>query len=131
MSDRFDDPGDMIDLAGRVMLTHRLDPELAMRVLRIERGDAERMIVEGRLSRPLYPTAGERLRLFVNILTRLEHRLRHDSAAMRRALETPLDALEGRSPADMLNGDTATLFAVRKAIDHIDTPNEKWWRVGH
>ncbi|RIA37085.1 hypothetical protein DFR49_2960 [Hephaestia caeni] len=131
MSGRFDDPGDMIDLAGRIMLTHRLAPELAMRALRIERSDAERMIVEGRLSRPLEPTVGERLRLFVNILTRLEHRLRHDSAAIRRAFETPLDALERRSPTDMLNGDAAALFAVRQAIDHIDTPKEKWWRVGH
>ncbi|HEU4959995.1 MAG TPA: hypothetical protein VFT56_06265 [Sphingomonas sp.] len=122
---------DMVDLCGRIMLTHHIKPEHAMRVLRIDRDNAVDMIAQGCTTTRLDEAAQERLRLFVNILHRLEHRLRHDGAAIRIALETPLDALEGKAPAELLGGDIAALHAVRKAIDEIQAPKVKWFRIGH
>ncbi len=82
----------LVDQAGRIMLTHGIDPNHAMRLLDIDRTEAEDMIHLGRLWSPVDTARAERLRLFINILMRLEWRLNHDSRAIRHALDLPLDA---------------------------------------
>ncbi len=121
----------LVDLAGRIMLTHGVDPEHAMRLLAIDRAEAEDMIRLGRLWSPLGIVRHERLKLFVNILTRLEWRLQHDSRAIRHALDRPLDALGGSAPTDLLGGSLEDLRTLRSAIATVEAPTVKWWRVGH
>jgi len=121
----------LVDLAGRIMLTHGLDCRHAMRLLAIDRSEAEDLIQFGRLWSPLGIVRHERLRLFVNILMRLEWRLQHDSRAIRNALDRPLDALSGSTPADLLGGRLEDLRKLRSAIATVDAPTVKWWRVGH
>ncbi len=122
---------DLIDLAGRIMLTHAIDPRHAMCVLGIDRPEAEDLIHAGRLWAPLGVVREGRLRLLVNILMRLEHRLHHDSGAIRHALDAPLDTLGGAAPADLLGGSLEDLRRVRGAIDAVEAPKIKWWRIGH
>lgn len=76
----------LVDLAGRIMLTHGIDPGHAMRLLDIDRAEAEDMVHVGRLWSPVDTARVERLRLFINILMGLEWRLNHDSRAIRHAL---------------------------------------------
>lgn len=121
----------LIDLAGRFMLTHAIAPEHAMRALRIDRDEALALVAEGRLTRPLDADRRERLLLFVNVLQRLEWRLRHESAAVRHALEAPLDALGGASIGQTLDGSLDELRALRRAVDLVEAPKVRWWRVGH
>ncbi len=73
----------------------------------------------------------DRVRLFANILQRLEWRLRHDASAIRRAFDLPLDTLSGRTPTGMLGGSLDDLRRLRAAIDTIEAPAVKWYRVGH
>ncbi|WP_112381373.1 hypothetical protein [Sphingomonas carotinifaciens] len=121
----------LVDLAGRIMLTHGIDPDHAVRLLDIDRTEAEDMIQLGRLWSPLDTASVERLRLFINVLMRLEWRLNHDSRAIRHALDLPLDALGGASPADRFGGSLEDLRELRGAIDSVAAPTIKWWRVGH
>lgn len=127
-----DDAGaPLVDQAGRIMLTHRIDPGHAVRLLGIARAEAKDMIHLGRLWSPLDTARVERLRLFINILMRLEWRLNHDSRAIRHALDLPLDALGGASPAERFGGSLDDLRELRGAIDSVAAPTIKWWRVGH
>ncbi|MBB3879137.1 hypothetical protein [Sphingomonas pseudosanguinis] len=121
----------LVDLAGRIMLTHGIDPDHAMRLLSIDRAEAEDMIHLGRLWSPVGVVRAERLRLFINILIRLEWRLNHDSRAIRHAMNLPLDALGGAAPADRLDGSLEDLRELRSAIATVAAPTIKWWRVGH
>lgn len=121
----------LVDQAGRIMLTHGIDPNHAMRLLDIDRTEAEDMIHLGRLWSPVDTARAERLRLFINILMRLEWRLNHDSRAIRHALDLPLDTLSGAAPADRLGGSLEDLRELRGAIDSVAAPTIKWWRVGH
>lgn len=121
----------LIDLAGRLMLTHAIAPEHAMRVLGLSRAEVVGMIDTGLLTCPFTAEQGERLQLFVNLLLRLEWRFGHDGRAIRRALETPLDALGGSSLGDNLDGDLAKLRLLRRLVDEVEAPRVRWWRVGH
>ena len=123
----------LVDLAGRIMLTHGIDPVHAMRLLSIDRAEAKDMIHLGRLWSPVGVVRAERLWLwlFINILIRLEWRLNHDSRAIRHALNLQLDALGGAAPADRLGGSLEDLRELRSAIDTVAAPTIKWWRVGH
>lgn len=121
----------LVDQAGRIMLTHRIDPGHAMRLLDIDRAEAEGMIHLGRLWSSVDTARLERLRLFINILMRLEWRLNHDSRAIRHALDLPLDVLGGASPAERFGGSLEDLRELRGAIDSVVAPTIKWWRVGH
>jgi len=121
----------LVDQAGRIMLTHGIDPSHAMHLLDIDRTEAEDMIHLGRLWSPVDTARAERLRLFINILMRLEWRLNHDSRAIRHALDLPLDALDGAAPADRFGGSLEDLRELRGAIDSVAAPTIKWWRVGH
>lgn len=126
-----DDVAHLIDLAGRLMLTHAIGLEHAMCLLGIDRAEAEGLVRVGRLRAPLDEFKHDRLRLFVNILLRLEWRLHHDSRAIRLALETPIDALNGAAPADLFGGSLDDLRSLRGAVETIEAPKVKWWRVGH
>ena len=113
------------------MLTHALDPLLAERALGVSAEDA-RAVVDGTpLSATLDADQSACLALLTNILVRLEVRCRHDERAIRAALATPLDVLGGTAPVDHVNGDVAALRAVRAAVDHVEAPKVRWWRVGH
>ncbi|MDQ1232262.1 hypothetical protein [Sphingomonas sp. SORGH_AS_0879] len=125
------DSAALVDLAGRIMLTHGINPGYAMRLLDIDRAEAEDMVHLGRLRSPTDTARVERLRLFINILMRLEWRLNHDSRAIRHVLDLPLDALGGASPADRFGGSLDDLRELRGAIDNVAAPAIKWWRVGH
>ena len=122
---------DLLDLCGRIMLTHALDPCLAERGLGIPREDAQAMVDGTPLAASLDTDQSERLVLLTNILVRLEIACRHDARAMRRALQTPLDALGGAAPAERVGDGVAALRSVRAAIDHVDVPKVRWWRIGH
>jgi hypothetical protein len=122
---------DLVDLCGRLVLSHAIDPEFAARVLGIEREEAEAMVVGACAVRPLSVGQQERLSLFVNILIRIEWRCQHDSRAIRQALVTPLDGLGGVAPADRLDGDLDALRLIRHMVDQIEVPRIRWWRVGH
>ena len=126
-----DRTADLIDLAGRIMLTHAIDPRHLMNLLGIDKLDAEAIIRTGETSVVAGDDWHDRLQLFVNILVRLECRLRHDSRAIRRTLEDRIDALQGRSAADWFGGSLDELRTVRRAIETINLTQEKWWRVGH
>ena len=121
----------LVDLASRIILTHGIDPSHAMRLLGIDRAEAQDMVHVGRLWSSVDTARAERLRLFINILMRLEWRLNHDSRAIRHALDLPLDALGGASPADRFGGSLEDLRELRGAIDSVAAPTIKWWRVGH
>ncbi len=113
------------------MLSHRIDAGHLAALLCIKRCHAEQ-IIHARRCRPSLGAADRtRLRMFANILIRLEWRFQHDSAAIRRALETPIGVLDVVAPADLFGGSLEDLLAVRRAIDAIETPKVKWWRVGH
>lgn len=122
---------ELIDLAARILWTHAIGPQHVECVLKITRSEAEELIRIGRLAEPLGAARYERLLLFVNLLERLEHRLRHDSRAIRDALEAPLDALGGSALADRLRGSLDELRGLRHAIEAIPTPKERWFRIGH
>lgn len=126
-----DGTADLIDLAGRIMLTHAIDPRHLMNLLGIDKLDAEAIIRTGETSLVAGDDWHDRLQLFVNILVRLECRLRHDSRAIRRALEERLEALQGRSAADWFSGSLDDLRTIRRAIETLELVYEKWWRVGH
>lgn len=84
------------------MLTHGIAPEYLQQVIGGDLAAADAIIREGRAEAPLGAEATTRLELYVNILLRLEWRLCGDGLAIRRALCTPLDALDGRAPADLI-----------------------------
>ncbi|GAA3268774.1 hypothetical protein [Sphingomonas yabuuchiae] len=121
----------MADLAGRIMLTHRLVPEHLMAVIDLTHEQAVALIAEGRLSVQLDCEQQQRLRLFVNILHRLEWRLNHDSDAIRHALDLPLAVLDNKAPAQLFCGSIDDLRAVRLSIDSVEAPKVKWYRTGH
>ena len=126
-----DDPGWLLlDLIGRIMMTHRLSPDLLVTTLGVAPADAVALIDHGRLPSPDH-AEHDRVRLFANILQRLEWRLRHDGSAIRRVFEQPLDLLGGRTPAQMLGGSLDDLRQLRSAIDTVEAPAVKWYRVGH
>lgn len=121
----------LADLAGRIMLTHRLAPEHLMAVIDLTHEQAIALITEGRLSVQLDCVQQQRLRLFVNILQRLEWRLAHDSGAIRHAIDLPLAVLNGKAPAQLFGGSIDDLRAVRLSIDSVEAPKVKWYRIGH
>lgn len=51
--------------------------------------------------------------------------------AVRLALRTPLDALGGAAPVDRIGDGIAALRTVRAAIDHVEVPSVRWYRIGH
>lgn len=117
----------LLGLLGRLVYSHRLDPGLVASALHVATGDVV-ALAEGRQV-TLGPSP--RLPLVVNILVRVELKLRGDSRAIRRALLAPLDTLGGRCPAEAMTGSLDDLRRVRLAIDHLSAPTERWWRVGH
>jgi hypothetical protein len=126
-----DSTADLIDLAGRIMLTHAIDPCHLVNLLGVDKLDAQEMIRTGQNSVVPGDNWHDRLQLFVNILVRLECRLRHDSRAIRRAMGSRIDAAHGRSAADEFGGSLDDLRTIRRAIEKLELPQEKWWRVGH
>ena len=121
----------LLDLCGRIMLTHALDPDLACRALGITDNDARFMIAGEPPTFTLEADQAVRLPLFANILVRLEVRFRHDGDAMRAALCLPLAALDGAAPADLLGGGVKALLDIRASIDSMAVPTVRWWRIGH
>ena len=121
----------LLDLCGRIMFTHALDPDLACRALGITDNDARSMIAGERPTFPLGVDQAACLPLFANILVRLELRFRHDGDAMRSALSLPLAALNGATPADLLSGGIKALRDIRASIDGMAVPTVRWWRIGH
>ena len=121
----------LLDLCGRIMLTHGLTPGLAERALGISAEDARAMVDGTPLTVALDADQSVRLALLTNILVRLEIRCRHDARAIRRALQAPLDALGGAAPADRIGDGVDALRAVRAAVDHVELPKVRWWRIGH
>lgn len=121
-----DDPADEV---GRIMLAHGL--VLVARLLGIEDAEAIAMIRSGHSPVDLGRPQHERLRLFINILVRMECRFDHDSQAIRHALCGPLDHLGGRTPTELLAGNLSDLRALRHATDHMRGPKVRWWRVDH
>lgn len=110
-----DDPGWLLDLIGRIMMTHRLPPDYLVATLGMRRDDATALIDHDRQPRGNAAVQADRVRLFANILQRLEHLLGHDGPAIRRAFECPLDELSGRVPAEMLGGTIDDLWRLRAA----------------
>ncbi len=115
----------LVDLAGRIMLTHGIDPVMprgcsASRVPKRRHDPARSAVVASG-----YRSRGA-ARLFINILMRLEWRLNHDSRAIRHALDLPLDTLGGAAPADRLGGSLEDLRELRGAIDSVAAPTIKW-----
>lgn len=123
-------PAWLLDLIGRIMMTHRLPWDYLVVALGTAPGDAVALIDHGCLPHIDHGQT-ERLRLFANILQRIEHGLGHDGAAIRRAFECPLCVLSGLTPAKMLGGTIEDLWRLRAAIDTIEAPRTKWYRVGH
>jgi len=121
----------LLDLCGRIMFTHALDPNLACRALGITDNDARSMIAGERSGFTLGADQAACLPLFANILVRLELRFRHDGNAMRAALSQPLATLDGAVPADLLSGGLAALRDIRASIDGMAAPTVRWWRIGH
>jgi hypothetical protein len=120
-----------LDLCGRIMLTHRLPPLLLSRALGLDPQVAA-AVVAGAIDAVLLGDEGaERLTLFANVLTRLELRFAHDSRAVRRALDRPVDGLGGTTVAEAVAGDLPTLRMLRRALDDMAEAPTRWWRVGH
>lgn len=122
---------ELLDLAGRIMLTHRIAPEHLHKVIGGDLADAEEIVENGRFERQLDSDTTGLLALFVNVLLRLEWRLRGDGCAIRRAVETPIDELHGKAPADLFGSGPDDLLVLRRAIEMIEAPRERWFRVGH
>ena len=125
------DDARLLDLCGRIMLTHALAPGLAERALGIPAEDSRALVDGTPLSATLDADQSARLALLTNILVRLEIRCRHDGGAIRRALQAPLDALGGAAPTDRIGDGVDALRAVRAAVDHVELPKVRWWRIGH
>ena len=122
---------ELADLVGRLLLTHRLDPDLAMRAVGIEGDVAEEMIATGRISLPLDETQVARLRLLASILVRLEVRFQGDGKRVRAALDMPLDPLGGATIADRIGDGINALRAIRAIIESLEGPKVRAWRVDH
>lgn len=123
-------PADL-DLCGRIMLTHRLEPSLLADATGLTIAVAA-AVLDGTASGILLDTErAERLALVANILVRIEVRLAHDSRAIRLALDRPLERLGGATPREAIAGDLDSLRRLRCAIDEMKEPATKWWRVGH
>lgn len=122
---------ELVDLVGRLLLTHRIDPDLAMRGIGIERAVVEEMIETGRTRVALDADQAARLRLLASILVRLEVRFRGDGRTIRNALETPLDCLGDTSIADRIGDGIDVLRAIRAAIESLEGPRVRTWRVDH
>lgn len=121
----------LLDLCGRIMFTHALDPDLACRALGITDSDARSLIAGERPTFTLGADQSACLPFFANILVRLELRFRHDGDAMRAAFSLPLPALNGAAPADLLSGGIKALRDIRASIDGMAAPTVRWWRIGH
>lgn len=122
---------ELLDLAGRIMLTHRIAPDHLQRVIGGDVAEARAVVEAGQMNRRLNAETVEKLVLFVNVLLGLERRLHGEPRAIRRAIETPIDALRGRTPAELFGGELDDLRALRRAIETIEAPKERWFRVGH
>lgn len=79
---------------GRLLCTHHLDPALAVPALGLSTAAAQQPAVT--------PDLHDHPALLLNVLVRIELRCGHKPAAMRAALERPLDLLDGNSIADRL-----------------------------
>jgi hypothetical protein len=66
--------------------------------------------------------SGGLIRIFTNILMRLELRFRHDGAVMWAALTLPLAVLDRAAPADRLGDDVEALRIIRASIDGMAAP---------
>ena len=120
----------LFDLVGRIVLSHRIDPVHVSTALNIGAAEAAVLIERGELPASADQIDLERLERFANFLVRLEWRVR-GSADIRRVIEVPLHYLGGRSPADLFGGSTEDIRPLRGAVDAIEVPQTKWWRVGH
>ena len=99
--DRFDDAW-LCDLAGRLIFAHRLAPALFGLAVGLTASETAALAS----GRPVALTGErrERLELAVNIVLRLEWRLRADTAAMHAWLATPNAALGDTAPIDAMAG---------------------------
>jgi len=118
----------LADLVGRILFTHRIDPRLVTAAPGIDAAAADDLIACGQLSVAVDRT---RLELFASIMVRLEIRCRHDSKAIRAALDIPLSVLGNRAPIEVVASDVHALRQVRSAIDHVHGPTIRMWRIGH
>lgn len=124
-------PEELADLVGRLLLTHRLDPDLATRAVGIGRDVVEEMIATGRIGALLDEAQIVRLRLLASILVRLEVRFRGDGKRIRAALHMPLDHLGGASIADRMGDSIEGLRAIRSATESLEEPKVRTWRIDH
>lgn len=122
---------ELADLVGRLLLTHRLDPDLAARGIGVERGVVVELMDTGRIAVALDADQAMRLQLLANILIRLEVRFFGDSKRMRSALKTPCDLLDGMGVADRIGDGIGALRVIRAAVENLEGPQSKTWRVDH
>ena len=115
---------------GRLFYTHRLDPNLAASALQISPDDAVGLVGGDNEVLGAIDAQDGRASLLLNVLVRLEQRCGHDSAALRAALERPLDELGGDCIAERLHGqlDVASLRLLREVAGTLPVPKVKFWR---
>lgn len=115
----------LADTCARLMLTHRIDRSLVAEALGIAASEVDRTLAGPAIE----PDAElpERLALLVDILMRLEIRMRGDTRLLLETLATPPGTLEGRTPAETMT-DIERLRAVREAIAAMPVPEIRMWR---
>lgn len=116
---------------GRVLFAHRLDPALAAAVLSLSPGDTERLVGGRPLGSALDATQLASAVLLLNVLVRLEVRCCHEGAAIRAALDRPLETLGGDTLAERLlaGPDENSLAELRLAAGSMPLPKIRMWRV--
>lgn len=122
---------ELADLVGRLLLTHQLDPDLAARGIGVDRSAVVELMDTGRIAVALDADLAMRLQLLANILTRLEVKFLGDSKRIRAAIETSCELLEGASISDRIGDGIGTLRVIRVAIENLEGPRSKTWRVDH
>ena len=119
-----------LDLAGRIMHCHQIEPHYACIALNVSAQEAAALVDCGVISKGFDDHDRERLDRFLNFLIRVEWKLKI-SAEIRRALELPLASLDDKSPAQIFSGSDEEMRRLRDAVDTMSVPKTKWWRVGH
>lgn len=121
---------EQLDLVGRIMLVHQIEPHHASSALEITIGEAISLTEHGIVPTEFSDTQKARLQRFLNFLIRIEWKLQNN-AEIRRAIELPLACLGDRSPAEILSGSEEDLRLLRGSVDQMEVPKTKWWRIGH
>lgn len=111
-----------LDLVGRIMHFHPIEPHYAWIALNITVEEAPALMV---IPRCFGDRNRERLERFLNFLIRVEWKFKI-SAEIRPALELPRD----ESPAQILRGTDQGVHFLRDADDTITARKTKWLRVG-